>query len=886
MKKRVLACSMAVLLALGCAIPARAYELPASYDETYYATLDYYGAPTQASVVKSYRLNGQSAITDYGVYDEVTNLTDDTPGVYADGKVVFTPQAGTEKFYFEGKTTQPFDDLPWRVTISYRLNGAPARAEELAGKTGLVEIEIGVTPNPSAPAYSRDNLILTIATAFNDDDITSLEAPGAEVQLIGNLRAVMFAVLPAEEQDFVIRVGSDSFESAGLILLAVPATLKQLEQVAELREVKEETEDSLEAMDASLDVILNTLDGMSGSLNTAANGLDQLNTARGTVAQRKEDIHAAGDGLHDLDSARAGISAGRDGLSQNMDAALGSLGELSGSLGRLDRYQTVTSQAVEETKTALNDLNGALQGLSPHLKTTRELVVKLQGDTKNLSELLGELDEHNETATRLAGDLAWTLELMNGSVEGLEDDLYKLDRALQLTKGLKPLTLDDLLSALPEEEQKQMREQVLPLHEQYLAYLKSSGLQESQLSFEDFIIAGAYQKFCEKTVQDAVEANAPAAVAQAVEQFAQANGRQPTSEELAAIQAQVVEAITASAKAQLPTLEQFVQAPAAQEYVQQAKAAAQAYDQLASMSPALETVNKKITEVNSVLTNLTGPTGQVVEELYQICHKISISGLEEDATSTAWLCRDLLGTLQAHQGQGETLLGHADELGTLVSQVSQLGDQLLTHTDTLVGLVNTYHPDVQAAITDVGELSTALQNTLNDTAATLTSAKELLDGVWGDLDAGTEKTLNGLSSAMDAMRAAEDDLDGGSKKALSGVSAALRKATGGLAQTPVIRNAKDTIHDLVTDQWDQHSGQVDGLLNMDASATPVSMTSQRNPAPQNVQYIMRTQEIKIQEAEDTARPAAKQKDSRSVWQRIVDMFKDLWHGFIGLFSKN
>lgn len=884
MKKRVLACSLAALLALGCALPARAYEIPASYDETYYATLDYYGAPTQASVVKSYRLNGQSAITDYGDYDEVTNLTDDTPAVYKDGKVVFTPQEGTDKFYFEGKTTQPFEELPWKVDISYRLNGAPIRAEELAGKTGLVEIGIKVTPNHAAPAYSRDNLILTIATAFNDDDITSLEAPGAEVQLIGNLRAVLFAALPGEERDFAIRVGSDSFESAGLILLAVPATLQQLDQVAKLREVKEETEDSLEAMDDSLDVILSTLDGMSGSLSTAASGLDQLNTARGTISERREDLRAAGDGLHDLDNARAGISAGRDELSQNMDTALGSLGELSGSLERLDRYQSVTAQAAEEAKNALNDLNGAVQELGPHLKTTRELVVKLQADSKNLAELLNELEEHNETADDLAKDLVYTMERLYGSIGRLESDLGKLERALRLTTGLKPLTLDDLLGALPEEEQKQMREQVLPLHEQYLAYLKANSLQESQLSFENFIIAGAYQQFCEKTVQDAVEANAPAAVTQAVAQFAQANGRQPTEAELAAIQEQVVATITASAKAQLPTLEQFTQAPAAQPYIQQAQAAAQAYDQLESMTPALETVNKKIAEVNTVLTNITGPTGQVVQELYQICHSFASTGADDDILSTAQLCRDLLNTLKAHQGEGGELLGHADELGTLVSQVSELGDRLLTHTDTLMGLVNTYHPDVEAAIADVGELSAALQSTLNDTAAALTSAKTLLDGTWDDLDAGTEKTLNGLTSAMDAMRAADDDLDGGSKKALSGVSAALRKATGGLAQTSVIRNAKDTIHDLVTDQWDQHSGQVDGLLNMDASATPVSMTSQRNPAPQNVQYIMRTQEIKIQAAEDEAAPAAKAKDTRSVWQRIVDMFKDLWHSFTRLFT--
>lgn len=884
MKKRLLACALALVLALGCAIPAGAYELPLSYDETYYATLDYYGVPTQASVVKSYRLNGQSAITDYGEYDAVTNLTDNTVGEQSPGKVVFTPEAGTNKFYFEGKTTKPFEALPWHIAISYRLNGAPILAEELAGKTGLVEINVDVTPNAQAPAYSRDNLVLTVATAFSDDDISSLEAPGAQVQLIGNLRAVLFAVLPGEERHFSIRVGSDSFESTGLILLAVPATLAQLEQVAELREAKEDAQDSLDAMDASLDVILSTLEGMSGSLGTAAEGLDQLNGARGIIAGNKESFHAAGDGLHDLDSARAGISAGRESLSQSADAALESLNGLNAALGQMDRYSGVATQAAEEVKTGLDELNSALQELGPHLKTARELVVKLQGDSADLSKLLDSLEEHNDTACELAEDLVWTVDALTGTVDSLETDLRALERALRLTSGLQTLTLDDLLSALPQEQQQQMRQQVLPLHEQYVAYLKANGMTEAQLSFADFIIAGAYQQFCEKTVTEAVEQSAPAAVTAAVTGFVQTNGRQPTQEELAAIQAQVTQSVTDAAKAQLPTLEQFKQAPAAQEYVRQAQTAQEAYEQLESMTPALELVNGKIGEVNAVLTGLTGPTGKVVEELYRICYRINSTDLDENALPTAELCRDLLNTLKAHRGEGGELLGHADELGTLVNELSQVGDKLLERTDVLMGVVDTYHPDLQSAIADVAALSTALQATLGDTAATLTAAKGLLDSVWNDLDAGTEKTLNGLSSAMDAAKEAEDDLDGGTRQTLSGVSAALRKSMTGLAQTSVIRNAKDTVHDLVEDQWGRHSGEVDGLLNMDAAATPVSMTSQQNPAPQNVQYIMRTQEIKIQEDKDEEAAGAKQADTRSVWQRIGDMFKDLWHGFIGLFT--
>ena len=39
---------------------------------------------------------------------------------------------------------------------------------------------------------------------FNQDDILSLKADGAQVQLVGNLRMVLFLALPGEEQHFTI----------------------------------------------------------------------------------------------------------------------------------------------------------------------------------------------------------------------------------------------------------------------------------------------------------------------------------------------------------------------------------------------------------------------------------------------------------------------------------------------------------------------------------------------------------------------------------------------------------------------------------------------------------------------------------------------------------
>lgn len=834
--KRTLALGLAVTLAAGTALPAAAVTLPAAVDETYYATLDHYGALEEGSVVKSYRLNGADTVTDYGSYDQVINLTDSlTPTMDGDAVTFALGEEAPEKFYFEGRTQKPFDELPWNIAVSYRLNGAPALAEELAGKTGLVEIALDVTLNPRASAYSRDNLVLTAAAMFNDDDITSLEAPGAQVQMIGNLRAVLFMVLPGEEQHFVIRVGSEDFSFTGLIFMAVPATLQQLEQVRDLREAKEKGEDSLEAISDSMDAILNAMEGMSGSLNTAARGLDQLNSARSTVSQGKGEVY------------------------DRADLALGDLNGLADALGNLDKYSATASQAITDLSEDLNGLNSEAQALKPRLESTRKAITAIQKDTKALSELLGDVEGYNKKATAIADSLSDELSDMNTNMDSLQLDLYRLRNALQGTKGISTLSTSDILSLLSPEEAAQMK-QVLQYRQQYEDALAAGELPQGT-SFADGIVLAAFRQGYEAKMEETVTAQ----VGQAYQDKCQELREQGVPDE------------------SLPTLEQFMADPDVQQMIAQAKAAAMApdavqaayqafrgtaegqaviaqaqaasdaYDQFESKQPILNTVNKKIKEINGVVTGITGPTANVVDELADLCETVGETGMTDDLAALAGLCRDLLKTLKEHEGEGASLLESTDDIGEQISQITLTCEALLTRVDGLQATLNTYEPQLQAAVTDIQTLSGSAQTALRDLSGMLTSMESLLKTAGPQLDAGTRETLGGVSDS-------------------------LRKATRGLDEVGNIRSAKDTLRDLIDDEWDAHTGQVDGLLNMDAGATPVSMTDERNPAPGSIQYVMRTREIKAEEAPEEPAVQA-EKETSTFWGRVAGMFRGLWEDF-------
>jgi len=200
-----------------------------------------------------------------------------------------------------------------------------------------------------------------------------------------------------------------------------------------------------------------------------------------------------------------------------------------------------------------------------------------------------------------------------------------------------------------------------------------------------------------------------------------------------------------------------------------------------------------------------------------------------------------------------------NKAGDLLVDVSHKADDLLDRVDALDGVLNTYEPTAQAALDDARTLSGSLQSTLHDTRTALSAAEELLRTTGPELDEGTRQSLNGLS-------------------------AALRKSTQGLDKTGTIRSAKDTINDLVDDKWNEHSGQVDTLLNIDAQAIPVSLTDSRNAAPESVQYIMRTQEIKVEE-EETAAAEKEAEEPTTFWQRVKNLFIGLWNDLVGLFKR-
>lgn len=190
------------------------------------------------------------------------------------------------------------------------------------------------------------------------------------MQLIGNLRAVLFIALPGEEQHFVIRVGCEDFSFDGLTILMVPATLGQLEEIAKLSQRKDDLEEDYNKLSGSLDTLLNSFADLGSSLRDTADGLDQLNHARDTISNGKDQIYADGDKvLNDLES-------------------------LNNSLNTIPGHLDDADDSITEVTDSLSEVTDTAVSLRENLDDVDDCLKDLQRDIKNIRSGSGDMQSH------------------------------------------------------------------------------------------------------------------------------------------------------------------------------------------------------------------------------------------------------------------------------------------------------------------------------------------------------------------------------------------------------------------------------------------------------------------------------------------------------------
>lgn len=366
--KKVMAAALAAVMIAGTvSVPSHAAPPKVEIDETVYVNMDHYGEVNDISVVKGCFLNGNTTIEDYGNYDEIINMSDRTQPVVEGDKVTWNLE-GSEKqyFYYEGKSEDLKEKVPWDFDISYRLNGVEKRGEDLGGAEGLVTTLIHVTPKEDIPDYYKNNMVLVCGTLVDMKNTLSIEAPGAQLQTLGTEKAALFMALPGEESEFRIDVGTNRYESMGVFFLVVPVTFDSLEVVNDVRDVRDTVEDSVDAMDLAFDAVLDNIDGMKGDLESVEQGLQKAETAHRIYDKNREIMEADADAaiasLENTVTYLKIINTQTEADQANLDETIDRLSGMMRSVQGLSNFGQSMSTNLSDLGNGLGQLNSIAEG--------------------------------------------------------------------------------------------------------------------------------------------------------------------------------------------------------------------------------------------------------------------------------------------------------------------------------------------------------------------------------------------------------------------------------------------------------------------------------------------------------------------------------------------
>ena len=315
-------------------------------------------------MVREYETKGYSSLTDYGTYENVKNLSNSV-AVESNGNqhTLDLSKGNVDSLFLEGETAEPYSLLPWSIQIRYELNGLEVQPETLAGEKGLVKIHVQFTKNPNAQDYAAKNYVMMARSSFSAEDILSLKAEKAQVVSLGEKKEVIFVLLPGEEDDFTIEVGSNSFSFSGLQFQMAPLRSSQVEKITDLREAKEESEDSYHALKDAGNSLLDSLDASQKSVEAMRKN---INNSEALLRKTQEEGRA--------------YQNNRDQIYQDMETVNSSISPLTENVEDFNGLSRDAKNNISESQSNMNRLQNAMLELEDSL-------VALRGDVPGQTEI-------------------------------------------------------------------------------------------------------------------------------------------------------------------------------------------------------------------------------------------------------------------------------------------------------------------------------------------------------------------------------------------------------------------------------------------------------------------------------------------------------------------
>ena len=818
--KRIMAAGMVfVMLCTGTGTaPVYGAQPSVDVDETMYVNLDYYGRVDKINVVKGVGLNGQTEFTDYGTYENVINMSNSIEPVLGDGMVTWQlPEDQRGRFYYKCAVDKGMMVLPWDFDVSYKLNGVPMDGDKLAGASGLIEINVKAEPNDNAGEYYRNNMMLMVAVPVDMSKCYSVEAEGSQTQNLGETTAVVFTALPGEDGDYTVRIGTDSFETIGVIMAMVPGTVEDLEHIKDLKEAKDTWQDAGDELYDSLEQMAKSVENMRQGVNQVRQGMDSAESARQKWSNSKDSILAGND------QTLAALTS----VSQQMDTMIPHL-------------QTAKDCA-EVVHSSMNDIVNTLGDMQDPLRKLQTRLKNIENSAGGISSDLPELQKTMESIIALDTQL-----------QASQDTLLTY-LSLYKSSSTKARRLYD--EELDEEELEDMED---------VDYGASNGGSHSSSG------GGSSQENSQNNNQgnDQESGNSGGSTEGKDNPDGRAGGSGSTDgngstsgtgsgsgntdggTSTDGSGTGAGSGNTTGGESTNGSATGSSSASAAESGNSSGNSGSNTPDTGTAISSAINTGSTGLAGM-AATASIEKKNIPLVSSMDQQAAAQAAKAIEQSLYEKVAVLQDLSAQSKSLTDKMANLMDDTSDSAKYSAEIVDNMDYLIEDLKALNDSLDVYYPDLQTALDDSQELVRRTTDALNNGISTLTIIQNTLKDSSDDFDAAARDSLRGSMELLD-------------------------KSLNILDSTTVMRQAGRTMKDTIDNELDKFDTD-NRFLFMDPSADKVSFTSDRNKPPKTLQIVMRTDEISVDD--DTAKTAdaevAKAKESplRRMWNVLVQMWK-------------
>ena len=373
----------------------------AAKGEVVYVKTDASGNATGVYVVNSFNTPTATQVTDPGTYTSVQNLSTTEQLSNENGETSFTTTAG-QPFYYQGDLDAS-TTLPWKVSITYTLDGKEVSPDELAGKSGELDIALSITglDDGSATADFAQEFLVQAQGTFPADNFEIEDGGGTMLASVGSNSVVTCIALPGHDATYHIKGNAKDFTSSGWQISALPldisSTTAENPELADLVDQLEDDTSSLASGSSELTDALGQISSGSSSLASGASSLKAGTSQLSSGASTLRDSLAAQDG--DLLTLKSGSSQVAAGVTTLSDA----LGGLSSTMADAQASLTNMQASVSDIQSDLDQLGRAMQGMGTTGQQTVADINTASSDLGTLASTLGSLQQTLTDAGTAAG---------------------------------------------------------------------------------------------------------------------------------------------------------------------------------------------------------------------------------------------------------------------------------------------------------------------------------------------------------------------------------------------------------------------------------------------------------------------------------------------------